>query len=198
MRLRVVLLAALLAPACSVQPYRSPGELKVDAQDVYYDVHGATAQQISDDLDRQRFPGEGDHWLAETTSDLHADYRFSEAAVGGCRMSRVTVTIVLRTTLPRWDSPPSAPEALRQQWQRFLAAARTHEKGHYDNAVAAANEATDALRGLQTPTCATFPHDANALFQSILARHKAVDAKYDAQTRHGILQGTVWVVERGT
>ena len=119
--------------------------------------------------------------------------QFGELPGGGCQMSKMDIDVDIEIELPRWKGAQASP--LRERWEKFEGAARVHEKGHYDHAIAAGNEVAAALRDLRADTCSALGKLASARTNALVDKYTRLDEKYDADTRHGILQGTVWEYE---
>jgi len=192
--------AATLLCGCAAAPTEVPGEAasgapldsKLDSADVLYEVHGRTSAEVSDDM-REQVMKIGETFLAETRWGFKSSYEYSQPAAGGCHMSRITLRTAIRTVLPHWADYDKATPELQQQWKAFIAAARVHEKGHYDNAVRAVGEITAGLRRLPAATsCDALTQAANKVTADVMARNKAIDERYDAETEHGVRQGAVW------
>lgn len=185
-------LAALALTGCArlpVAPSAAEG-YTLHTRDVYYDIDGPAAADIARQLEEHSRQNDGR--LAETRWTLKSQVGFKSSATGTCRVADTAIDVDMETELPRWKGAASATPALRQQWEKFEAAARVHERGHYDHGIAAAREVVATLKGLSADDCAALNHAVTARTQAILARFEAIDARYDADTRHGILQGTVW------
>lgn len=98
---------------------------------------------------------------------------------------RVTVSLALRITMPRWRGPGrrQASDAARTEWDRCMGALEVHENGHADRAREWAPRLRDALLGQ--------PEDALPdLWEQTKAQHEEAQAAYDAETNHGRTQGS--------
>lgn len=181
--------------ACSsvpVTPERAvPGDLHFTSKDVFYDIAGPSSADIARQLDEHSRRNDGR--LAETRWNLRTELNFRGVEGGGCRMAKIDVKVDIEVELPRWQGAEQS--LLRDRWQDFQNAARVHEKGHYDHALAAGSEVASALRDLAAEDCDALGKVAAARTQALVDKYNALDEQYDAETRHGILQGTVWRYE---
>jgi predicted secreted Zn-dependent protease len=105
-----------------------------------------------------------------------------------CMIESVDIYLDVWITLPRWEPPTSAPQALVAEWGRYLERLRFHELGHTEIALRQANEAARATKGLIGP-CGEVHEKADERIARILAREKALQRSYDRSTRHGVTQG---------
>lgn len=165
----------------------------MNSGDILYTVTGDTEFEILASL-RAQAKASGKEYFAEVHSALRWHAEYTTPGAGGCRMARLAIQAVTRTTLPHWTPSPRAPAALRRKWQAFIAAGRVHEKGHHDNAVRAARETGEALRGLRAEDCPALTREAQRQVDAIEQRYKAINEEYDRQTGHGKTQGAWWTV----
>lgn len=163
-----------------------------DARLVYYDVAGHSARELRDDLNNKGPLDHGKRFDAHTA--WRVTWTFLYAPEGnGCKVTKVNASLDGTIELPRWQHRGDASPTLVGKWERYLAALRVHEDGHYAHGVAAERE-IDALgqsfriTGSCTAMAKAFNDEANA----IVARYAAMDATYDRDTDHGRSQGAVF------
>jgi predicted secreted Zn-dependent protease len=185
-RLAVLLLAGAAGAA-------QAGDIQVDARDIYYEVSGTTAAAILDDLRRQARNADKDYF-AEALWHVRWKYDYDQPVRNVCRVKNLRLDLIQRTTLPRWSVAGAAPE-LVARWQGFLDALRVHEKGHSEHGTGAAQAIRDAVLPLRAATCAELAAEVNRTAAAIIDKFGALDAAYDADTRHGISQGAYWGAE---
>jgi predicted secreted Zn-dependent protease len=156
----------------------------------YYTIQGSTARELRAEMNRLGPTSEAGvrndgytHW------DIQWRYDYDRTA-GGCTAGNFRVTLEVRITMPRWNPPAGAPRELIARWQRFEQALRVHEDGHYDLAVAAADEVRRVLQanrdGLE---CRRLEEGLNAAGAAVLAELKLRQARYDRDTDSGRKQG---------
>ena len=105
--------------------------MKIKLEFVYYDIRGATARELYDQMDRLGPPVGGRPAIAAAV----ADYDWSAKCT--CKGSRCRLKItrfVLNETiiLPRWTPPRGTPHRLVSSWGRFATMAKKHELTHRD------------------------------------------------------------------
>jgi predicted secreted Zn-dependent protease len=167
--------------------------VRLRSADLYYEVLGNTAADIHAHLMRQAVAAshpQDNH--AETRAQVAWSYTMRAAGTGTCRVADLAVELTVDTIYPRWTPTPRAAPGLDRQWDAFMAATRRHEKGHFDYAVASANDVLSALQGLRAEDCDALKATVDQTANAVLDRYHALNVKYDDQTRHGVTQGTVW------
>src|SRR5579884_927583 len=181
MRRAATLVAALAAWGCGAgpPPRAAPLAVTVAARERYYDIAGATAAALRDQI--RRFGPADDSGArrdALTVWELEWAYRPAPAR-DGCALREVRVTLTLTVTLPRWTPPAAAPADLRAAWRTYLERVRVHEAGHA------------ALAAVHGPTCDAARAEATRTAERIVAAGRARNRAYDVETRHGQTQGVV-------
>jgi hypothetical protein len=83
------------------------------------------------------------------------------------------------------------------EWKRFITALEVHEAGHKDISAKAGREIVERLRGL-SGFCSQISTRANDVARQITERARDEQKRYDAETRHGISQGTAFGTARFT
>jgi predicted secreted Zn-dependent protease len=182
---RLAAALCLLAAAASAEPIR-------DETVVHYSVAGATAAEVRAALERNPTIKAERHRVGTTAAEIHWQPGF-DMRDGRCRVRSVKVTVTIVTTLPRWEAPPDAPAALRQGWERFLAALTEHEAGHAEIARRAARRIEDALWAAPSRrSCDGYgkrlSDAANALFDQAAQEQR----DYDAANEFGAKQGVAF------
>ena len=115
---------------------RAEPVVTVDAR--YYDIRGATAQELRQQLNRLRPLHRDGKKRYDANTKWHVTWRYTYRDEGGrCRIDRVTTSADVVFTLPRWNSPESASPDLRARWDRYVFALQDHENGHRDSVSAA-------------------------------------------------------------
>jgi len=192
LRLRVLaplvclVVIAAVAPAAEASP-------QVHIATKYYTVHGRTAQEIRRDLNKHGVrSSDGKTYDAHTR--WYVQWRFDFRNEGSrCALRGVRTSVDVTYTLPRWVDGAKAPEELWNQWQRYMRNLKTHEDGHRDIGVAAAEEIDKALNGLEpAANCREAESKANALAQNIIDKFRSKENFYDLRTAHGMLQGATF------
>jgi predicted secreted Zn-dependent protease len=161
---------------------------------LYYDVAGASADELRTQLDLQSEIEQGDAY-----TDWQIQWRYDYArSADGCGLVSLTVSLDVTLTFPRWTPPesaaphrPSVPVGeLQEQWRAYLAALEVHEQGHEKLAAQAADEIVTALSSLPLyPSCAELERAADEAGERILEHYRQLELEYDRETEHGATQG---------
>lgn len=124
-------------------------------------------------------------------TDWRIDWWFDvEAEQAAARVAGVRVEVRTHTLLPRWRPPGSAPETLRAEWGRYLAALETHERGHVNLAVEAGRNMLARLERLAGfGGLDALQEAAKDTAASVLASAHEQERAYDIGSEHGALQG---------
>lgn len=192
---RAALVAALvIATACASAPRnpvldKYPAGVEGRTSVSYYDVHGRTLAELRADMRRLGPKIDGGSFVGETRSPMTWSWRTESVASGACSMRDVRVTVNAQILLPRWTPPSDADSTLVAEWKRFIGALETHESGHKDISTRAGRDLKDQLRAL-SGSCSLMGMRANDIARQIVDRANAQQKQYDAETRHGLTQGT--------
>jgi predicted secreted Zn-dependent protease len=159
----------------------------------YYEVGGDTPARIWEEM-RMRGPTGRDGRRYNARTEWHVRWRYPLEETGtGCEIGRVSVTLTVRYTMPRWERPPGTSSAVASQWNRYVGALESHEEGHADFGREAAQRIERALGGLSArASCNQLDREANALGQRILDEIRPEEEDYDRETNHGATQGTAF------
>jgi predicted secreted Zn-dependent protease len=156
----------------------------------YYDVHGSTLAELRADMRRLGPRVNGTSYVGETRSPMRYSWRTSSIR-GMCSVTDVRVTMNAQILLPRWTAPADADSALVAEWKRFVTALEVHEAGHKDISARAGREIVDRLRDM-SGLCAQIGNRASELARGITERARLEQERYDAETAHGLTQGTTF------
>jgi predicted secreted Zn-dependent protease len=165
----------------------------VDAEIVYYDVVGNSAEELRHQMDSKGPFGEGGKRVDGYTDwKVTWSYQYAPAA-DGCRFTELGITVSATITLPRWTTGDHASNALLKKWQSYIASLRVHEDGHYSHGVEAADEIKSFGQSFHTSDgCSIFAKNFNDKAASIIEKYRGADAAYDADTKHGRTQGAIF------
>ena len=191
---------AVLAAACASAPHSPvldeyPRGVTGRTTVVYYDIHGRTVEELRADMERLGPKIDGDSYVGETGSPMRWGWRTRSMGGASCTIHDVTVSLDAQITLPRWTPPADAEPGLAAEWKRFVDAVEAHEAGHKDISAKAAREIIDRVQGL-TASCSQIEVRGNDIARSIVERAHEQQQAYDAETRHGLTQGTLFGVRR--
>jgi predicted secreted Zn-dependent protease len=186
--------AAPPPPVVRARDIQPSGDVQVIDQRVRYEIAGITADQLAAQI-KQLGPTDPENRGGSFTG--YARTRFAwdvdeSVALGAkrerCMIESVDIYLDVWITLPRWEPPASASQALIAEWGRYLERLRIHELGHKEIARRLAKEAARATKGLIGP-CGVVHERADERIEKILGREDALQEAYDRSTRHGATQG---------
>jgi predicted secreted Zn-dependent protease len=169
----------------------APADVAVEARERFYDIAGASAAALRDQI-RRLGPRDESGAARDALTVWELEWAYRPAPAGdGCALRDVRVTLTLTVTLPRWTPPAAAPADLRAAWRTYLQRVRVHEAGHRAIAEANARELLAALAAVHRPTCDAARAEAARTAEGIVAAGRARNRAYDVETRHGQTQGVV-------
>lgn len=114
-------------------------------------------------------------------------FRWWEEADGRCRIADNRTRLAAEITLPRLTT---ADPAIRQRFDRYLAALKSHEMEHVRIARDYAQRIDRGILGLpMMRSCRQLEQAANDLAQRLLQEATKAEREMDRQTRHGASQG---------
>lgn len=114
-------------------------------------------------------------------------FRWWEEADGRCRITGNRTRLSAEVTLPRLTT---ADPAIRQRFERYLAALKNHEMEHVRIARDAAQRIDRGILALPTmPSCRQLEQTANDLAQRLLREAGDAEREMDRRTGHGAKQG---------
>lgn len=155
----------------------------------YYEVVGRTAADLTGEM-RLKGPKDAEGRAFSGLTKSPFTWRYSTRAVGQtCYATTVRVTMYTDVFLPRWIPPDDVVPGLIAQWKQSMAALELHEAGHKDISARFAKQIRDRIASMGT-LCSNFAIEANRISNAIVADMRAAQSKYDADTRHGLTQGT--------
>lgn len=161
----------------------------------YYDVHGRTVAELSADMRRLGPKLADTNFVGETRSPMRWEWHTRPEGIGSCSMHDAHVYLNAQILLPRWTPPADTEPGLAAEWTRFSAALAAHEAGHKNISAKGANDIIQRLMAL-SGSCSTISERARDIASAVSARVETEQRQYDAETRHGILQGTTFGIRR--
>jgi predicted secreted Zn-dependent protease len=163
----------------------------------YYDVTGRTYAELHAEMRRLGPKNNGNSYVGETRSPMSWSWR-AESSTGGssCTLRDVRVRVNAQILLPRWTPPADVDTSIVTEWKRFITALETHEAGHKDISARAGRELKDQLRAL-TGMCSMVSMRANDIARRVIDAANVAQKTYDAETRHGLTQGTAFGAPTG-
>ena len=150
---------------------------------VYYDVPGIDTASIIAYMQTHGVPDAHDHVIGEGSTAWRISWNWIDSS-SPCETQTARVEFSGIVTLPRFESFDQMDVAHQADWNRYLNALIVHESGHIRHAYQHVSDVAAVLHGR---SCA----EAGAAAQTVIKSLGDYDAVYDAQTRHGALQGIV-------
>lgn len=156
----------------------------------YYDVQGTSGREVLNSMN-ERGPVGKDGVRYHGFTSWHVKWTYQFASNGKlCEIQSLKTESSGVMTLPKWDRPDRAPTNLKQEWDRYSAALRVHENGHYNLGVSASNEITRRLSSLTNGAgCKALREEIDSKASAIISEFRAKEVDYDATSRHGATQG---------
>jgi len=184
-----VAIAAIVLPAMAASG--AHGDPVVKETFNYYDVDGATAEDIRADLNRRGPMDSVEHRRFDAVTHWYVRWRYDYRNVtGGCNIASASTNVDITYSFPRLLAASKAPEDLRQTFSEYLKRLLVHEKGHAQTGIDIAARIEDGIRRLPTaPTCVALADQADRLGHSLIKEANQLDIAYDARTGHGRTQG---------
>jgi Predicted secreted Zn-dependent protease len=198
--MRGLLLLSLLA-GCASTPRnpvldRYPPGVLGRTTVTYYDIQGRTLAELSAEMRRLGPKVDGTSYVGETRSPMRWSWRTESTAGSTCTIRNIVVSVNAQILLPRWTPPAGVDSALVTEWRRFIAALETHEAGHKDITARAGSTIEEQLRGL-SGSCTMISARATDIARVIADQEAGEQRRYDAETRHGLTQGTTFGTSLG-
>lgn len=155
-----------------------------------YDVHGSTVNEIASDLNRNSpLILQGRRMQGVTEWKIQTSYRW-RIDENRCVLDQFDATLKVEMTLPHWVQPKRPSPQLVQQWERYIAALRTHENGHFEIGEDAQQEMSTRAKSLgPAADCQILAQQINDLIAAVVDAHHRLEVEYDDKTNHGETQG---------
>lgn len=180
----------LLFLFCNSVIYAAP---HINEQYANYKIIGDTANAL-----RQQMSMLGptdiasEHFDASTKWYVQWQYHY-QPVTNGCYLTKVDVKVDITYHFPEWSNYMLANDGLKHHWDTYIEHLKTHERGHAENGVAAANEIETALTQLPTmQTCEDLANTADNIAYKLIAEHNTKDINYEYETNHGVTQGATF------
>lgn len=150
----------------------------------YYNVKGTSFAQLDQQIALHGPTVEGvGRAVAATRISMHPDVRFREVN-GGCEISSANIRVKADVTLPRLSDRRNASKELRPAFSNIERYAKQHEAVHVAIADKHAEMAEKAILKLPiAETCDLLKAKAVSIFESVMAKHRAEQLKFDADEK---------------
>jgi predicted secreted Zn-dependent protease len=180
---------AAAAPGAAAGP--SGPRPAVTVREQYYDIDGASAGALRDQIHRLG-PKDESGQSRDALTVWNLEWAYGTAQRGdSCALRDIKVTLDVAVTLPRWKPPAAATSRLLDSWRSYLDHVKLHETGHRVIAERNARELMTALGAMRGTSCEKLASDASRAAEGIVADGRSRNRAYDVETKHGQTQGVV-------
>ncbi len=159
----------------------------------YYEISGTCEQELKSDLIGKacRFT-DGKKYDSLTRWRIGWDYTYDKSG-GLCAAEDFHLTVDIIVRIPAWLHRASASPALVDRWEAYVEQLKTHENGHLDKIVQAADDLTRAVSLMPAArSCDELDREIGQLSRSRLKQLELEQNRYDAETSHGWTQGALF------
>jgi predicted secreted Zn-dependent protease len=154
----------------------------------YYTANADTSRSLLEALNKAspiRMDNRSFHGY--TTWNVKWNYRWLEQADGRCKITKVTIDLTGNITLPELVG---ATAEQTEAFDKYVAALRVHELGHYGIGKDTATTIDNGILALpEMSSCKELESTANGFGYRTLDEYKEQEKQYDASTAHGKTQG---------
>ncbi len=180
MRIRnpIVVLSTLFLAGCVIAAPRTSVTVG------YYNLKGTSFEQLDRQIALHGPTVEGvGRAVAATRISMLPDVRFGEES-GECRVTSANIRVKADVTLPRLSDRRKASKELRPAFSSIERYAKQHEAVHVAIADNHAEMAERAILKLPAAeNCDVLKAKAVAIFEEIMAKHRAAQLKFDADEK---------------
>ncbi|RUR05892.1 DUF922 domain-containing protein [Legionella sp. km772] len=156
----------------------------------YYKIKGSTSQDLRKELSAQGPVLNGEHFDAKVNWSINWYYQCTRNSQNDHQINRVHVKLRIDHFMPQWGNREFAEHHLKIKWDNYLKNLTTHEQGHADNGLKAAQEIEALLINTPPlPTCKILKKHLDENIYAIIKNHNQWDSNYDLITQHGKTQG---------
>lgn len=154
---------------------RVPHGIELDLRDESYLVHGATAAELRESIERNN-PGRGGAGWSQW--GLHWGWKYHQTGGGTCSLEDVTLRVEVAHVLPSWDPPEQADSALVADWNRFFNEVRAFHYGYRDVVVEQAREIHRRLERVAAPSCRMAGNEGNRVARNLYEQARERTEEY--------------------
>ena len=167
-------------------------QVKVSEKYDYYDVDGATPDELRSQMKRNGTTwNDGKVYAALTSWDIRYHYDITTSN-GRFSLNSIVTDVDIVFHLPRLVPTAKTSQGLTASWNSYLANLRTHENGHRDIAVDIGREIYQVLSTMGSRASRSeLEENAKTLLKAKFQRLKQDQIAYDQETHHGKKQGAV-------
>jgi len=159
----------------------------------YYLVGGETENEIRNSIDRETpVRVKGVSYDAYTDWFVKWNYWWGQSN-GLCAITKVETKVSIQFVLPKLKTSDTLPKPLKKKWDIYMKALLSHEDGHKNVSISAANEIeSNILNMMPRHTCKQLEVDANHIGNKTLKKFRAIEKEYDRKSNHGVNDGATF------
>ena len=170
----------------------SPSGPRVTVRFEYYAVKGMNTRAIKAQM-TQKTPIRYNGKKYRGNTNWRINYRFfTDQQDGLWSISKVTTTVDIIFTMPKWEDYAKADRNTRKEWNRYYHALLDHEYGHrdivIDTAEAIEHELADMRNDMER---IDLENSANARAKEMIEWCKERNRQFDLDTGHGDKTGAI-------
>jgi predicted secreted Zn-dependent protease len=156
----------------------------------FYDVQGNSGIDVLQSMNQHGPVGkDGIRYHGHTSWQVKWTYHLGYKGKS-CEIQSLVIEPSGTMILPKWNRPDGASKNLKQEWDRYAAALREHESGHYDFAISASKEIEQRLSSLNGAAgCHALREEIDREARAVLSEFLAKELAYDATSKHGATHG---------
>jgi predicted secreted Zn-dependent protease len=180
--------------SCVLSLLAAPGPVRAEpviAETIdYFDVTGATPQEVRASLDRLAPTSVRDGKRYDALTYPTIAWRFTFRGLPTCAITGTTVTAKIVIRFPRLAANAAAPAALKQSFSRYTDKLMKHQQAHAQKAIETARQIETGIAGLPpVHDCKGLEKAANHLGHNLITSYNRWRRDYDDRTLHGRVQG---------
>jgi predicted secreted Zn-dependent protease len=182
----------------SLSSFSAQAKPKVVVKYKEYKVKGKNMSEIQRSIRSNGLrSANGMVYSADTDYNMLWSFKFNENT-NGCSITAAETTVIITYTMPKMVYDGMEELGTGPQWDAFYNSLKTHEEGHANIAIEAADDIEKAV-ATQLPahkTCKEMEAAANALAISLAQKSQNDNIAYDEATHHGETQGALFVANK--
>jgi predicted secreted Zn-dependent protease len=160
----------------------------------YYDVSGSDTPTIRKQMDTKGPKDRNSGRQVWAHTHWHIKWKFNYSAKNlNCLITSVRTDVTINFVVPRWVDRGDASDYVKNKWTSFFTALKKHEQKHAMHGIQAAREIEATIPKLpKRRLCQQIKEDAQSKAREIVKKYSDMDIKYDAETKHGRIEGVVF------
>ena len=163
----------------ALQTMFDPVVLKVERSTEYYDVRGATSDEILEYLDTHSLTDAQGRRLAGSTKSSWRLLWSAYPQSTSCYLQKLTILLTLVVTLPRHEFVDGLQGEARVNWDRLVMHIAEHEQRHVDIELETARKLEDQIRAMPTAaSCAVLQYEIDGASRARRAEARRAHGRF--------------------